>query len=57
MKSYTAKIVKTYQKEFTIRATNENEAFRHASVKIAKDGSKEEILVKTEIVVAPATRA
>lgn len=57
MKSYTAKIVKTYQNEFIVKATNEIEAFRYASAKVAKDNGKKEILVKTEIVVAPATKA
>ncbi|BDE94874.1 hypothetical protein [Raoultibacter timonensis] len=56
MKSYTARIVKTYQKEVKVEATNDREALRFASSKIMQGGSQDEILVKSEIFIEPAAK-
>lgn len=53
MKSYTARIVKTYQREVNVKATNDKEALRFVSGKVVQVG-QDEVLVKTEIFIEPA---
>lgn len=53
MKTYTARIVKTYRKDVTVKATNEKEAIRFANSKIMQDEA-EEVLVKIEVLLEAA---
>lgn len=55
MKSYTARIVKTYQREVKVKADNEKEALRFVSGKVAQVG-QDEVLVRTEIFIEPAAK-
>ena len=53
MKSYTARIVKTYQREVNVKATNDKEALRFVSGKVVQ-GSQDELLLKTDIFIESA---
>lgn len=53
MRTYMARIVKTYRKDVAVKAVNEKEAFKYAAAKIMH-GGEEEILVRTEILLDAA---
>ncbi len=53
MRTYMARIVKTYRKDVAVKAANEKEAFKYAAAKIMQ-GGEEEILVRTEILLDAA---
>lgn len=56
-KSYTAKMVKTYQKEVEVKAVNDKEALRFAGAKIVQGGDEDEILARTEMLIEPAAKS